>query len=242
MDHLGGNAEMKDAGAEIAIHSADVERTRSNQGHLDRARSGLTLLGLEDRAPAREAMLLRLLGREVGCDRELDDGDVVDLGLGREADGGAHAGAHAGRGLLPLGGDRHPDHRRLDPGARESGRRHAGAGGSEHLRGQPEEGRERRRELAVHGARVQGAGRRPRAGGDGWERERRCSARAWRFTRPGPARCSRRSPSCRTAARASGRCGRPRCCASSTALGDADSGYPSSGTTTIPAYLRVAGA
>ena len=43
-------------------------------------RSGLTLLGLEDRAPAREAMLLRLLGREVGCDRELDDGDEVDLG------------------------------------------------------------------------------------------------------------------------------------------------------------------
>src|SRR3712207_5898791 len=73
MDHLGGNAEMKDAGAEIAIHSTDVERTRSNQNHLDRARAGLTLLGLEDRAPAREAMLLRLLGREVGCDRELED-------------------------------------------------------------------------------------------------------------------------------------------------------------------------
>jgi hydroxyacylglutathione hydrolase len=80
MDHLGGNSEMKAAGAEIAIHSADVERTRSNQGHLDRARAGLTLLGLEDRAPAREAMLLRMLGREVGCDRELEDGDVVDLG------------------------------------------------------------------------------------------------------------------------------------------------------------------
>lgn len=80
MDHLGGNAEMKDAGAEISIHSADAERSRSNQGHLDRARAGLTLLGLEDRAPAREAMLLRLLGREVGCDRELEDGDEVDLG------------------------------------------------------------------------------------------------------------------------------------------------------------------
>ena len=80
MDHLGGNAEMKDAGAEISIHGADAERSRSNQGHLDRARAGLTLLGLEDRAPAREAMLLRLLGREVGCDRELDDGEEVDLG------------------------------------------------------------------------------------------------------------------------------------------------------------------
>jgi glyoxylase-like metal-dependent hydrolase (beta-lactamase superfamily II) len=80
MDHLGGNAEMKDAGAEIAIHSADVERTRSNQGHIDRAAQGLTTLGLQDRVPAREAVLLRLLGREVGCDRILEDGDVVDLG------------------------------------------------------------------------------------------------------------------------------------------------------------------
>src|SRR5690349_6470898 len=80
MDHLGGNAEMKDAGAEIAIHSADVDRTQSNQGHVDRSAAGLNMLGLGDRPPAREAMLLRLLGREVGCDRILDDGDVVDLG------------------------------------------------------------------------------------------------------------------------------------------------------------------
>jgi len=80
MDHLGGNAEMKDAGSEIAIHSADADRTRSNQGHVDRSAAGLALLGLEDRLPAREAMLLRMLGREVGCDRLLEDGDVVDLG------------------------------------------------------------------------------------------------------------------------------------------------------------------
>lgn len=80
MDHLGGNAEMKDAGAEIAIHSADAERTRSNQGHLDRAAAGLRHLGLDDLVAHREAMLLRLLGREVGCDRLLEDGDVVDLG------------------------------------------------------------------------------------------------------------------------------------------------------------------
>lgn len=80
MDHLGGNAEMKDAGADIAIHSADADRTRSNQGHVDRSQQGLALLGLEHMLPAREAMLLRLLGREVGCDRVLEDGDVVDLG------------------------------------------------------------------------------------------------------------------------------------------------------------------
>src|SRR5918995_3201942 len=69
MDHLGGNSEMKDAGAEIAIHSADAERTRYNQGHVDRSAAGLNMLGLGDKLPAREAMLLRLLGREVGCDR-----------------------------------------------------------------------------------------------------------------------------------------------------------------------------
>jgi len=80
MDHLGGNAEMKDAGADIAIHSADAERTRSNHGHVERSAQGLALLGMEDRLAAREAMLLRLLGREVGCDRILEDGDVVDLG------------------------------------------------------------------------------------------------------------------------------------------------------------------
>src|SRR3954466_6924062 len=76
MDHLGGNAEMKDAGSEIAIHSADVDRTQTNRGHVDRSAAGLKILGLEDLLPGREAMLLSLLGREVGCDRVLEDGDV----------------------------------------------------------------------------------------------------------------------------------------------------------------------
>jgi len=67
MDHLGGNAEMKDAGSEIAIHSADVERTHSNAGHVDRSAAGLKILGLEDLLPGREAMLLSLLGREVAA-------------------------------------------------------------------------------------------------------------------------------------------------------------------------------
>jgi glyoxylase-like metal-dependent hydrolase (beta-lactamase superfamily II) len=80
MDHLGGNAEMKDAGSNIAIHSADADRTRSNRGHVERSAQGLKALGMEDLLPAREAVLLRLLGREVGCDRVLEDGDVVDLG------------------------------------------------------------------------------------------------------------------------------------------------------------------
>ncbi len=80
MDHLGGNAEMKDAGSEIAIHSADISRTKSNSEHVDRSAAGLKILGLEHLLPAREAMLLALLGREVGCDRVLEDGDVVDIG------------------------------------------------------------------------------------------------------------------------------------------------------------------
>ena len=102
---------------------------------MDRSASGLTLLGLEDRLPAREAMLLRLLGREVGCDRVLEDGDVVDLGSEVKLTVVHTPGPHAGRGLLPLGGAGHSDHRRLDPGAGESGGRDAGAGRPEHLRG-----------------------------------------------------------------------------------------------------------
>ncbi len=80
MDHLGGNSELKDAGAEINLHREDAPRAHSNQLHAEQAREALRLLGLEDLAPAREAFLLRLLGREVGVDRVLEDGDTVDLG------------------------------------------------------------------------------------------------------------------------------------------------------------------
>lgn len=80
MDHLGGNSELKDAGAEINLHRADAPRAHSNQLHVDTSREALKLLGLEHLAPEREAFLLRLLGREVGVDRVLEDGDTVDLG------------------------------------------------------------------------------------------------------------------------------------------------------------------
>ena len=80
MDHLGGNAELKDAGAAIALHREDLERANSNRAHIENSAQRLATLGLEHLLPAREASLLRLLGREVGVDRLLDDGDTVDLG------------------------------------------------------------------------------------------------------------------------------------------------------------------
>ncbi|MDP8921933.1 MAG: MBL fold metallo-hydrolase [Chloroflexota bacterium] len=80
MDHLGGNSELKDAGADINLHRDDAPRAHSNQLHAEQAREALKVLGLEDLAPEREAFLLRLLGREVGVDRVLEDGDTVDLG------------------------------------------------------------------------------------------------------------------------------------------------------------------
>jgi glyoxylase-like metal-dependent hydrolase (beta-lactamase superfamily II) len=80
MDHLGGNAELKDVGAEIALHQADVPRAESNQFHTDQLRDLFSAIGAEALSPAREAMTLRLLGRAVGVDRVLDGGDVVDLG------------------------------------------------------------------------------------------------------------------------------------------------------------------
>lgn len=80
MDHLGGNAELKDVGAEIALHQADVPRAESNAFHAEQLRGMFQAIGMERFAAAREAVVLRLLGREVGVDRVLDDGDVLDLG------------------------------------------------------------------------------------------------------------------------------------------------------------------
>jgi glyoxylase-like metal-dependent hydrolase (beta-lactamase superfamily II) len=80
MDHLGGNAELKEAGAEIALHREDLERATSNRAHVENSGRRLASLGLAELLPAREASLLRLLGREVGVDRILEDGDTVELG------------------------------------------------------------------------------------------------------------------------------------------------------------------
>ena len=80
-DHLGGNAEVKDAGhAEIAVHRADAPLAESNENHARRLRELYGAIDADHLRPAREAMTMRLLGRAVGVDRLLDDGDVVDLG------------------------------------------------------------------------------------------------------------------------------------------------------------------
>jgi glyoxylase-like metal-dependent hydrolase (beta-lactamase superfamily II) len=80
MDHLGGNSEVKDAGAEIALHHADVPLAESNENHARRLRELFPVIDADHLRPAREAMTMRMLGRAVGVDRVLDDGDVVDLG------------------------------------------------------------------------------------------------------------------------------------------------------------------
>jgi glyoxylase-like metal-dependent hydrolase (beta-lactamase superfamily II) len=80
MDHLGGNSEVKDAGAEIALHQADLPLAESNEFHAQRLRELYPVIDADHLRPAREAMTMRLLGRAVGVDRVLDDGDVVDLG------------------------------------------------------------------------------------------------------------------------------------------------------------------
>jgi glyoxylase-like metal-dependent hydrolase (beta-lactamase superfamily II) len=80
-DHLGGNGEGKDAAnAEIALHRADVPLAESHENQTRRLRELYGAIDADHLRPAREAMTLRLLGRAVGVDRVLDDGDVVDLG------------------------------------------------------------------------------------------------------------------------------------------------------------------
>ena len=241
MDHLGGNAEMKDAGAEISIHSADAERSRSNQGHLDRARAGLTLLGLEDRAPAREAMLLRLLGREVGCDRELEDGDVVDLGSDVKLTV-VHTPGHTpgsvcylweAAGILITGDSIQARGSRVggmpvleDPSTYPASLKKAeSVSASSLFMGHAFKGADGDLGPVATGGNVAAVFRESLAVHEAW-------TEAVRQALEELPSCSAGERALRAAAILRDQYG----------LGDADSGYPSSGTTTIPAYLRAAGA
>lgn len=86
-DHAGGNGEVKAAAprTQIHLHAADVPLTAGPEAHL-RSRTDasalLRLLGREDLVAEREAVLRRVVGRSVGVDRLLNDGDVIDLGEG----------------------------------------------------------------------------------------------------------------------------------------------------------------
>jgi glyoxylase-like metal-dependent hydrolase (beta-lactamase superfamily II) len=84
-DHLGGNGEVKAAAprASIGLHRADAHLAAGAEAHLQSRTDTsalLRLLGREDLLPEYEVVLRRIVGNAVEIDRELIDGDVVDLG------------------------------------------------------------------------------------------------------------------------------------------------------------------
>jgi glyoxylase-like metal-dependent hydrolase (beta-lactamase superfamily II) len=84
-DHLGGNGEVKAAAPqlEIGLHEADVYLSDGPDAHLRSptdASALIRLMGREDLLPEYEVTLRQVVGTAVGVDRELVDGDVVDLG------------------------------------------------------------------------------------------------------------------------------------------------------------------
>lgn len=83
-DHMGGNAELADAGSPIAMHGRDLWRAQSNEAQGREVREMFDTIGYADEGGPLEASVLRLLGREVGVDRLLEDGDRIDLGGGVE--------------------------------------------------------------------------------------------------------------------------------------------------------------
>lgn len=86
-DHAGGNGELKEAAprVEIALHRDDVYLAAGPEAHLNSptdASYGMRLLGREDLLPEYEVSLRAVVGKSVGVDRVLEDGDLVDLGQG----------------------------------------------------------------------------------------------------------------------------------------------------------------
>jgi hydroxyacylglutathione hydrolase len=84
-DHAGGNGELKAVAprVEIGIHPADKHLLAGPEAHLASETDTAGMLRLMDRPDMlaeREVVLRRVVGRSAGVDRELVDGDVVDLG------------------------------------------------------------------------------------------------------------------------------------------------------------------
>lgn len=84
-DHAGGNGAVKDAAPqiEIGIHPLDGYLLAGPLAHLHSDTDGsavMRLMGRADLLEERETLLRRVVGHSVGIDRELVDGDVVDLG------------------------------------------------------------------------------------------------------------------------------------------------------------------
>ena len=85
-DHLGGNAVVKDAsGALVHLHRDDLPMAGGPEALLHspfEVLSAIRDLGWEDDIAARESLLRTRVGRDVGIDRVLDEGDTIDLGNG----------------------------------------------------------------------------------------------------------------------------------------------------------------
>lgn len=85
-DHLGGNAALKDAsGAKVHLHHADVNLAAGPEAHFLSPSDPLTAMrafGWQDQIVKREAFLRVRIGRDVGVDRVLEEGDRVSLGAG----------------------------------------------------------------------------------------------------------------------------------------------------------------
>ncbi|MFN8526717.1 MAG: MBL fold metallo-hydrolase [Chloroflexota bacterium] len=84
MDHLGGNHRAKEvSNAQILIHEIDAPFTRDPRLNVTSATTVPELVRRgrrEDLLPNVEANVLRMVGKSAGVDRELRDGDRVDLG------------------------------------------------------------------------------------------------------------------------------------------------------------------
>src|SRR3989440_6136733 len=84
-DHAGGNGEVKEAApqVQIGLHRDDVYLAGGPEAHLRSRTDGSSILremGREDLLPEYEVTLRKVVGKSVGVDRVLEDGDVVDLG------------------------------------------------------------------------------------------------------------------------------------------------------------------
>jgi glyoxylase-like metal-dependent hydrolase (beta-lactamase superfamily II) len=86
-DHIGGNATLKDAsGARVHVHREDVHLAGGPEAHIANQSDLMGTvreLGWVDEIPKQEALLRQRVGRDVGVDRVLEDGNTVDLGNGR---------------------------------------------------------------------------------------------------------------------------------------------------------------
>lgn len=80
-DHIGGDATLKERGASIALHAADAPLLRRREAHLAGYWGERSHLAGRP-AEAARAVLLEHIAGEVEPDRELADGDAIDLGGG----------------------------------------------------------------------------------------------------------------------------------------------------------------